>query len=191
MGQSVIDAGQSVIDAAKRGQDRAADFVRWGVQWIVGGRNRRCPWSRCGWQREDLEASPIIGNEVLGDEAIARLDVCVDGHFKERAEGIVVVKAEASPVACEDQEHVEPQLVGGERGKKASSKERVRNESEALIPDAPDPIGADRSATEWLCHVVTHGVTVSFGRSLLRVVERFLALAFSFSAARSFASFKR
>src|SRR5882672_385432 len=136
--------GRSAVEAAEGGENRAADLGRVGsVEVLVVGR-RSGPrlWRRR--EREDLEAGPVVGDEVLLDQPIAGLDVGVEGQLQKRAQFVVVVETLAAPVAREDQQHVEPQLVRGQRGEESLPQEAVGNEGEALTPDAPDSVWTNR-----------------------------------------------
>ncbi len=70
----------------------------------VGAQPAASPSLRRGRQLEYLEGRPIKGDEVHIDEAVAGLDVVVEGHSKDAADPVVGVVAHASAVTAEHQE---------------------------------------------------------------------------------------
>ena len=107
-----------------------------------GGQGRGGVEARFVGEREDLKAGAVEGDEVLVDERVAGAEVALQRDLQQRADRIVVIEAQAVAVGGEHQQHVEAELVGGERGEEAVAQEAMRQEGKALAADGAHALRA-------------------------------------------------
>ncbi len=95
------------------------------------------------WEEKAPEEASVERHKVLVDERIARREVPLQRHARQRAQRIVVVETQAVSVSREDQQEIQHELIVVQGREKAVVQETVGDEGESATANRADTIGAN------------------------------------------------
>ncbi len=102
-------------------------------------------------------------HKVLVDERVARREVPLQRHARQRAQRIVVVEAQAVSVPREDQQKVQDELIAVQRGEEAVVQKTVGDKGESATANRADTIRA-KGLLSKACMSAFHDHNLVMGR---------------------------